>query len=172
MGEQKLIIRKTYEHECWACAAEATYCNTYLDHSQGNPRANPASKAYGKDNISWCADYEQFLCSEHHAANYKDDVPEGFEWCSTFEKAKFEHMFRFTRDTEVSSVAEASPAIKEMAEALEPFARYAEISLKHHPRNDGWGLDVGTDREAVVNREDFARLLAALSTYRKAEGGE
>lgn len=64
-----------------------------------------------------------------------------------------------------------NPALQQVVEALEPFARYAEVLLHRFPRNDGWGLDIGTEHEAVVNREDFARLLSALSAFRKGEGG-
>lgn len=81
---------ETYE---WAwqeyafCGEPATYKCTFL---LPNARANPESKGYGGDDISWCSDYEEFACEEHKNAIWKDH--NGYEVCSRYPLDKFRHM--------------------------------------------------------------------------------
>ena len=82
MEKGDIKIRKFIckQRECNICGEPATHCLTFLFD---NARRNPASKGYGRDDISWCSDEEKYACEEH-----KDQIrrnpPEGMNWCSDF----------------------------------------------------------------------------------------
>jgi len=94
-GEVKIVRRVRTRVECEQCGEPADFRYTYL---LPNARSNPASKAYGKDDCSWCSDAETFGCQ----ACYGDREPlmEGYRWCSTFTAGpRFAHMFLVWRET-------------------------------------------------------------------------
>ena len=86
-GTVETITRRRVRVRCEKCGGIAVYRYTYLLLGF---RRNPASKAYGKDDCSWCCDTEVFTC-----ATCKPMVPEGHDrGASTFPaSARFAHMF-------------------------------------------------------------------------------
>jgi hypothetical protein len=82
-GETKLLLRKRVRHEC-NCGEVATQRHSYL---LPRARSNPNSRGYGKDDVSWRSDHEEFTCDACPLPNV-----EGFEWCATFGVANFPHM--------------------------------------------------------------------------------
>ncbi|MBF9050668.1 hypothetical protein GTA62_14560 [Roseobacter sp. HKCCD9010] len=78
-------IKQIYmRHECHNCGDPATKRVTYL---LPNARRNPRSAAYGRDDVSWCADEEVFICGD-----CPEPQMEGFEWCASFSGERFQHM--------------------------------------------------------------------------------
>ena len=71
--------------ECDYCGELATRKQTYL---LLNARSNPASSAFGKDDISRCSDAEEMLCGVHNG-----EPPSGHSVCSIFKVERFAHMF-------------------------------------------------------------------------------
>jgi len=87
-GEIQVIEKKQIRIICDNCGENAHYHHTYL---LPNARNNCASKAYRKDDCSWCSDAEAFTCRECKEIDVR---PKGYEWCSTFPATKaFAHMF-------------------------------------------------------------------------------
>jgi hypothetical protein len=87
-GEVKTTARRRDRQECEICGEPAHYKHTFLFE---NARSNPASKAYRKDDCSWCEDECRYVCKEHE----KDRTgPHGMSWCATFPASeRFAHMF-------------------------------------------------------------------------------
>ena len=75
--------------ECQICGHPASFRITFL--VGGNPRGNPASSAYGRDNCSWCSDAEAYACKKHEKT-VKADPPSGISWCATFPLKRYKHM--------------------------------------------------------------------------------
>lgn len=91
IGEERITKEICVERECEECGEPAQYKHTYL--LEGS-RRNPASKAYGRDDCSWCEDDYKYSCEEHKEKVRRDN-PDGMRWCSTFSRDKFEHMFLY-----------------------------------------------------------------------------
>ena len=91
LGDQKTIRYECLERVCNECGEPATKKITFLLE---NCRRNPASKAYGRDDCSWCEDDCVFSCDEH-AEEIRRKPPEGMSWCSIFPRDKFKHMFLY-----------------------------------------------------------------------------
>lgn len=87
VGATRVITQRLSQHECHECGETATQRHTFLLE---NARRNPASTAYGKDDVSWCADEEVFTCNEHGRAAQRRAG-----WCASFGAARFPHMFQF-----------------------------------------------------------------------------
>lgn len=86
--------------KCDRCAANATKKITFIKE---NARHNPASRGYGRDDISWCADDEAFACDEHNK-DVERDPPSGMEYCATFTNGtRFAHMFQRKATTPAAS---------------------------------------------------------------------
>jgi hypothetical protein len=82
------IITKTYmRHKCECCGEPAIRRHAFLLQ---NARSNPASAGYGKDDISWCADEEAFICN-----TCPEPKRAGMEWTASFSSARFDHMLHF-----------------------------------------------------------------------------
>lgn len=87
-GEVQILKRERVRIGCFNCGKNAHYRHTYL---LPNARTNPASKAYGKDDCTWCADEEAFTCRDCKEIDVR---PKCYEWCSTFPASqRFAHMF-------------------------------------------------------------------------------
>lgn len=110
-GETKLVRRTKVRVECDNCGEPADQRHTYL---LPNARRNPASSAYGGDDVSWCSDKELFSCEECRSLpnwyNKRPPTPEGYETCSTFSlkdfktgvmSNRFAHMFLVWREEEI-----------------------------------------------------------------------
>lgn len=89
-GETETITRTRLRHECDVCGEPAHFKHTFL---LDGARNNPASKAYRKDDCSWCEDESRFACKEHR---HDKTAPEGHEWCATFAAVeRFSHLFLY-----------------------------------------------------------------------------
>ena len=97
LGEERITEEICVERECDECGEPAKWQHTFL--LEGS-RRNPASKAYGKDDCSWCSDEDKFACDEHKELIRKHP-PEGMGWCSTFPRDNFEHLFLYWRKKEI-----------------------------------------------------------------------
>lgn len=88
VGDIETVRYRWLWRDCEECDRPAKFRITFL---RANSRRNPASRGYGKDDISWCSDAERFACRTH-----KDHVlfnpPEGMFWCSSFLLVRFQHM--------------------------------------------------------------------------------
>lgn len=94
-NETETITRKRVRHTCELCGGIAHYKHTWL---LKGTRTNPASKAYGKDDCSWCEDAHSFSC---RACKDKMRPPEGYVSCSTFSAGeRFAHMFLYWKTIE------------------------------------------------------------------------
>lgn len=94
MSDVQIIHKRLADRACDYCSAPATYRNTYLNDGERGARHNPASSAFGRDDCTWCSDFDDYLCAKCHERDETDNVPDGFGWCSTFEKSKFPKMFK------------------------------------------------------------------------------
>lgn len=89
-GETKTVTSKRVRRECAECGEPAHYQQTYLLHGA---RTNPASKAYGMDDCSWCSDLDHYFCREHKDHGRRNP-PRGYEPCSVFyANEQFAHRF-------------------------------------------------------------------------------
>jgi len=89
-GDVEIVRRIHVRRECVECGEPATIKQTYL---LPNCRRNPASKAYGRDDCTWCEDEANFYCDACWPAHQWDE-PQGYERCSTFRKPeKWPHLF-------------------------------------------------------------------------------
>ena len=93
MIEQTRTIKQVRKRrECQFCEEPATYKLTFL---LPNARNNPASKAYGRDDCSWCSDEAVFVCDKHEKDRRKIASDLGMGWCSSFPYKNFKHMFEY-----------------------------------------------------------------------------
>lgn len=89
-GDEQTVRSLRARRECDVCSNPAHFKVTYL---LKNCRTNPASKAYGRDDCSWCADGEAFACREH-VDEVERDCPPGMSLCSIIPATgTFAHMF-------------------------------------------------------------------------------
>lgn len=154
-GETKLILKSRVAHEC-GCGALATKRHSYL---LPRARSNRDSAGFGKGDISWCSDHEEFVC---------DTCPrravDGYEWCATFGSAKFPHMFLTWVDREVPQLATAArdmeaalTGIQELlAEWIVPDSGISDHEVLSRI------LDI-TDHRDVLAKQDAARKAVALA---------
>lgn len=73
---------------CEECGEDSAVKITYLLEGYRN---NPGSRAYGKDDCSWCADESAHACHAHRQ-KMEWNPPHGYVHCSTFFGEKFPHM--------------------------------------------------------------------------------
>ncbi len=106
-GETKTVVKTQVRRECNNCGEPATQQHTYLNDGTTGARRNPASSAYGRDDCTWCSDYDQYLCDECDRKDYEDDVPVGYHWCSTFRVDRMPHLFLRWDEREVEPAATA-----------------------------------------------------------------
>jgi len=94
VGEDDIetITRTRKRRVCEICGEPAHYRVTFL---LLHARSNMDSKAFGRDDCSFCADAELFACREHQE-EVESHPPEGMSYCSTFSaSARFAHMFLY-----------------------------------------------------------------------------
>lgn len=88
-GEEEIrIVKQKYiRMECEYCKSPAHFKYAFLYQ---NFRSNPASKAYRRDDCTWCSDIDVFVCRK-----CKPIVPKGCDAGATVFPAneKFAHMF-------------------------------------------------------------------------------
>lgn len=115
-GDIKLTKETCVSQECDQCGERATKKLTFLYDSA---RRNPASSAYGKDDCSWCSDYETFSCNEH-ADQTRQTPPDGMGWCSTFDRIeRFERMFLYWHKEELKEKLTALEFMQKFSNELE-----------------------------------------------------
>ena len=95
IGQTRTIKQIHKRLECEFCEEPATYKLTFL---LPNARGNPASKAYGRDDCSWCSDKNVFVCNEHEKDRFKIAREIGMGWCAAFPYERFKHMFEYWKD--------------------------------------------------------------------------
>lgn len=88
-GDTRTTIEVYCRHECEACGAPAEMRHSFL---LPNPRRNPASSAYGKDDISWCSDGESFTCM-----TCPEPRLDGMEWSGSQSGERAHHLLHFWR---------------------------------------------------------------------------
>ena len=89
-GDVKTTTQKRVRRICDICGEDAHYKHTWL---LKGTRSNPASKAYGRDDCTWCEDDCTFTCRE---CKNKARPPEGYVTCSIFSAVeRFAHMFLY-----------------------------------------------------------------------------
>ena len=91
VGDTRTVVYKYQHEECENCGELATKRITFLDDGDRGARRNPDSKAYGKDDCSWCCDEEHFSC-EGCQKEVEGFATRGFGLCSIFPLANFPHM--------------------------------------------------------------------------------
>ncbi len=102
LNEKRITEEVCKEQVCDECGEPAAYLHTYLlDGSRNNPR----SRAYGRDDCSWCSDEDRYACDEHKES-VRQNPPEGMRWCSTFPRKKLEHLFLYWKITKQSIAVE------------------------------------------------------------------
>lgn len=104
-GEVQIIRRQRVRRVCGYCGEDASYKNTYLDDGDHGARYNPRSSAFGRDDCTWCSDFDDFLCSECHERGEAGNAPDGYNWCSTFHVGRFPQMFLVWQDTDITGSA-------------------------------------------------------------------
>lgn len=100
-GETKVVVRRNERRDCDNCGEPATRLLTFL---MPDARRNPASKAYGRDDCSWCSDYDAYACDACAATG----VPEGYGSCATFPLKNFPHMGLKWRDRDAPDLLTAA----------------------------------------------------------------
>ena len=75
--------------ECQVCGLPASWRITFL--ASENCRSNPTSKAFGRDDCSWCSDAEDYACKKHER-EVGNNAPAGMNWCASFPLKRFKHM--------------------------------------------------------------------------------
>jgi len=105
-GDIEVVTRIRVRSMCDVCGENpAVFKHTFLLE---NARRNPASRAYRRDDCSWCEDERVFVCEEH-----KNDrtPPIGYEWCSTFDASRLPHLFLYWRELKLErTIAKATGA--------------------------------------------------------------
>lgn len=84
-GKIKTVTYKLVRGECFECGEPATKLLRFQLH---NPRSNPASTAFGRNDISYCADEERYACDQCEK-DIQWHPPIGMEWSSTSSDARF-----------------------------------------------------------------------------------
>ena len=90
--------------KCEICEELATEQVTFL---LPNARSNPASRGYGKDDISYCSDDKIFVCEEHEQDKFDIAEKKGMKWAGTFSFGeRFGHLFLEwkTRETIINGI--------------------------------------------------------------------
>lgn len=91
-NETQTITRVRKRRVCEFCGEPAHFKQTFL---LPNARNNPASKAYGRNDCSWCSDAHQFSCRGGPCTR-KARVLDGYGECSIFPAIeRFAHMFLY-----------------------------------------------------------------------------
>jgi hypothetical protein len=88
VGQRHTVTFVTLWRECENCGKPAQFKVSYL---LSGTRSNPHSKAYRKDDCSWCSDMDTFACKKH-VYDFEHSPNEGYVYCSTFPLARFKHM--------------------------------------------------------------------------------
>ena len=103
------IIKKIHlRRECEECGEDAHYKHAWL---LSGTRSNPQSKAYGRDDCSWCEDDCSYACRE---CTNKMRPPEGYVTNSVFSAVeRFAHMFLYWKE-EKSLGAEMADAFDKL----------------------------------------------------------
>lgn len=95
IGDIRTIKQRLNRKGCEYCDESATFKLTFL---LPNARSNPASKAYRRDDCSWCSDQDVFVCNKHKDVMYKIEKELGMGWCASFGYERFKHMFEYWED--------------------------------------------------------------------------
>lgn len=95
-GEKRFSTQVCKRRVCEICGEVATHQLTFL---LPNARRNPASRGYGKDDISWCSDDKMFVCNDCEKAKYDIAKGKGMEWCADFPYGeRFKHLFLYWKE--------------------------------------------------------------------------
>jgi len=92
MKEGEIRKQVCKRRNCEVCGERADWQVAFL---LPNCRTNPKSKAYGKDDCSWCSDDVAWVCEGHHKDRYKMAKERDMEWAASFPADKFPHLVLF-----------------------------------------------------------------------------
>lgn len=81
IGDKRITTEVYTRRDCDFCDKPATNKVTFLLE---NARNNPASSAYGGDDISWCSDGDPRFACDDHKDMARREPESGYEWCSTY----------------------------------------------------------------------------------------
>lgn len=147
-GEIKFVKRRAVRIPCAQCGEDAVRRHSYL---LPNARRNPASSAYGGDDVSWCSDHDEFTCLACFPEG-KHPTVEGYEWCSLFSASdRFAHMFLKWKEEPADAATVAGPDL--LAAILEADGCF-EAALA-----EGW-LDALANDDMEAIRDLWHRRLA------------
>lgn len=101
VGQIETKSFKWYWRDCELCDRPASWRITFLDDGSNGCRRNPSSSAYGKDDCSWCSDYELFACKKHRADIERWEPKPNHNRCSSFPLKNFKHMGFYKKEIKV-----------------------------------------------------------------------
>ncbi len=106
-----VVVQKQQRQECELCGKGAHYKHTWL---LTGTRSNFASRAYGRDDCSWCEDACTYACPD---CTNKMRPPDGYVSNSVFPASgRFAHMFLTKTSIEISP--EMADAFDKLLSAL------------------------------------------------------
>ena len=92
VGEVEIRKYKWLWRDCELCDRPASWRVTFLDDGYAGCRRNPSSSAYGKDDCSWCSDYEVYACKTHMREVERLNPLPNHNHCASFPLKKFKNM--------------------------------------------------------------------------------
>ena len=91
------IVEELYTRRCCdECGGAATKRVSYL---RLNPRSNPASRGYGRDDLTFCSDRDVHICDECPAPEL-----DSYERNTTFSGDTFSHMLLYWKQVKVTEI--------------------------------------------------------------------
>ena len=99
-GEVKLVRRERVRIECENCGEPADRLHNF---QLPNSRRNPASAAYGRDDVSRIADRSMHACTTCYPDRKYPQI-DGYEWSGCYtDPERYPHLFLRWMETEVAS---------------------------------------------------------------------
>ncbi len=105
-GETKTVIKTRVRQECENCREPATHKHTYLNDGLTGARNNPASSAYGRDDCTWCSDYDIYTCDDCKQKDCEAGLPSYYHSCAIFKVERMPHLFLYWEEREVEQPVE------------------------------------------------------------------
>lgn len=101
-GKERIRREVRRRHQCDRCGGHATRKLRFLVE---DGRRNPASSAFGRDDCSYCSDYDAFACEKCEREVECTYAPRGMRWSSTsYATTRNQHMFLYWEEYEIETV--------------------------------------------------------------------